>query len=91
MIFFDEMASMASYGDLLQFVSNMQGDENVEPAAREAAKRCEKLFNEFYESYNRLENMLMLAYLAMDISANVSELVMRAQIAGMDADNADVE
>lgn len=91
MIFFDEVASMASYGDLLQFVSNMQGDENVEPATQEAAKRCEVLFNEFYKSDNRLQNMLMLAYLAMNISANVSELVMRAQIAGMDGDNADME
>lgn len=45
---FEPMVCMNQFAATLGFVAAMQGDERTERACNEAARRCKRLFEEFY-------------------------------------------
>lgn len=71
---------MMAFADVVGFVNSMQGSGLERAAIDEAAGRCEAFFDEFYSSGDRTTCLLMLAYLAMDVTANVSETLARARL-----------
>lgn len=76
----DEMMCFQHFADTLGFVAQMQGREVTEEACRDAERMCDEIFNPIWESEDRTRYLVTMAYLAMDLAANVSYTLGRAQI-----------
>lgn len=77
---FDFNMCFQQYADTMGYVDLMQDKDGTEWACSEAERRCAELFDEFWVSEDRAKHMTMLSYLAMDIAANVSYTIGRAQL-----------
>lgn len=77
---FDGMMCFQQLADAVGFVAQMQGHEVTEEACRDAERMCDEIFSPIWESEDRTRHLITMAYLAMDLAANVSYTLGRAQI-----------
>ena len=71
---------MGQFSNLVGFALACQGDPRTERASKDAERMCAELFDGFYAADDRTEHLAMLAYLAMDIAANVDDVLFRASL-----------